>query len=73
MKKGHATVLSVFCLMAIYFVTLFVQPDILNTIGGAIVLAVCAAGGLHIAGSVGQSYNVSKYYRPELDDKGKVK
>jgi len=66
-KKTTAFWLSFLALLAIYFITLFKDPDVLKTIAGGIIWAIVAAGGIFQGANVADNGVKGKFYRPELD------
>lgn len=66
-KKATAFWMSFLALLAIYFITLFVNPDVLKTIAGAIVGGIVVAGIGYQGANVADNGVKGKFYRPELD------
>ena len=59
-------------LIIIYFVTLFINPEVSKIVGGMIIISVIGNGATYITGNIAHAWQKSKYYKPALDDKNKV-
>ena len=70
-KKSTAFWLSFLALLAIYFITLLQNPDVLKTIASGIIWAIVAAGGLFQGANVADNGVKGKFFRAELHDGGK--
>lgn len=66
-KKSTAFWVSLLSLIGLYMLTLFIHPDTLMHVGGAMVLSIAAAAGLYQGTNVADNWQRSKNYRPELD------
>lgn len=66
-KKATALWMSFISLLAIYFVTLFNEPEILKIIAGSIIWAIVTAGGIYQGANVTDNGVKGKYFRPELN------
>jgi glucokinase len=67
MTKGGAFWVSLAAIIALYALTLFKAPEILSSVGGTMILAIAAAGGVFTAGNVADKVAKGKFYRKELD------
>ena len=54
-------------LVGIYILTLFVEPRVLDTIGGMIIGGIVVAGGFYQGTNVADNALKGKFYRSELD------
>jgi hypothetical protein len=69
LKKKHALIIGIVCLMAIYGSTLIMAPDTLAAIGPAVVAGIVGACGFYQGTNVADNWQRSRYYKPELDRK----
>ncbi|MDR2964217.1 MAG: hypothetical protein LBU88_00380 [Treponema sp.] len=67
-RKSTAFWMSFLSLIAIYFITLWQNPDVLKSIAGGIIWGIVAAGGLYQGANVADNGVKGKFYRPELDE-----
>lgn len=68
-RKGTAWVSGVIILVGIYILTLYTQPQILETIGGTIILAIAFATVGYQGMQVADNYQKARWYNKELEDK----
>lgn len=68
-KKSTAFWASFWALIALYFATMIVAPDALGVVGPTIVGAIAFAGFGYQAAQVGDAWQKSANYRPELDER----
>ena len=67
LKKAAAYWSSYWGVMAVYFVTLFVDKETARGIAVPVVAALVTLSGVSQGWNVAESVNVSKNYKPELD------
>jgi hypothetical protein len=70
-KKKSAFVMVLLSLLAMYFLTLVLEPDAAAAIGPSVVMGLVGAGGFSMGSNVADNWQRSKYYRSELDEKGR--
>jgi hypothetical protein len=68
-RKVSAFIIITIILIAIYFITLFVAPDVLKSIGNTIVVMFFANGITFIGGNTLDKWIKSKYFRSEYFDR----
>jgi hypothetical protein len=67
-RKWKAWVATTAVLVALYILTLLVNPELLASGIGATIVGAIAFGGVGYGGvQVADSWQRAKYYRPELD------
>jgi uncharacterized membrane protein len=71
LKKAAAHWSSFWGLLAVYFVTLVLEPDIAATIAVPVVAALVAQGGISQQMNVQADKNKAEHYVPEMDKAGK--
>jgi len=71
LKKAAAYWSSYWALLAVYFVTLFVDKETAKTIAVPVVAAIVTLSGVSQGWNVAQGVNVSKNYNAELAKEGK--
>jgi hypothetical protein len=69
MKKRHSFIAGLASLLGIYFTTLFISPELINTIGPPVILGIVGGCGFYQGANVADNWQRSKHYRPELDKK----
>lgn len=65
-RKVLAFILITLILIAIYFITLFIAPNILNIIGNTIIIMFFANGVTFIGGNTLDKWIKSKYFNSSL-------
>jgi hypothetical protein len=71
MKKKHAFIAGIASILGIYAATLFMAPEALPAIGPAVIAGIVGACGFYQGTNVADNWQRARYYRPELDEKGK--
>lgn len=67
LKKASAFWAAYWGLLSVYFITLFLSPDIADSIAVPVVAALVTLSGISQGWNVAESTQRSKYYIPELN------
>jgi hypothetical protein len=71
MKKATSFKVGIITLIGIFVSTLLMAPEALTVIGPAVVAGILGACGVQQGSAVAENWQRSKYYRSELDERGR--